>query len=94
LKLDWEEREAKLEGARLEQQSASRLAIVDFRIKRIRERLAKLRASGANEFAVRMTTAQLSKAEQEKEIFAANSKSEAWGAIEHEEIAVGVLETQ
>lgn len=62
LKRDWERREAKLEQARLEQQSVSRLAILDFRVKRIRERFTKLQASGANEFAIRMTKAQLSKA--------------------------------
>ena len=92
LKRDWEKREAKLEQARLEQQSVSRLAILDFRSKRIRERLTKLEASGANEFAIKMTKFQLSKAEQEKDLFLATSKTQTWGAIEHEEIAVGFLE--
>jgi superfamily II DNA or RNA helicase len=92
LKRDWEKREAKLEQARLEQQSVSRFAILDFRVKRIGERLSKLEASAANEFAIRMTKAQLAKAEQEKELFLATSKNQTWGAIEHEEIAVGLLE--
>jgi hypothetical protein len=92
LKRDWEKREAKLEQARLEQQSVSRLAILDFRVNRIRDRLVKLQASHANEFAIRMTTAQLSKAEQEKELALKDSKNQEWGAIEHEEIAVGFLE--
>ena len=92
LKRDWEKREAKLEQARLEQQSVSRFAILDFRVKRIGERLSKLQASAANEFAIRMTKAQLAKAEQEKELFLATSKNQTWGAIEHEEIAVGLLE--
>jgi superfamily II DNA or RNA helicase len=92
LKRDWEKREAKLEQARLEQQSVSRFAILDFRVKRIGERLSKLQASTANEFAIRMTKAQLAKAEQEKESFLANSRNQMWGAIEHEEIAVGLLE--
>lgn len=92
LKRDWEKREAKLEQARLEQQSVSRFAILDFRVKRIGERLSKLQASAANEFAIRMTKAQLAKAEQEKEAFLANSRNQTWGAIEHEEIAVGLLE--
>lgn len=92
LKRDWEKREAKLEQARLEQQSVSRLAILDFRVKRIRERLTKLEGSGANEFAIRMTKAQLTKAEQEKELALTSSKNQTWGAIEHEEIAVGYME--
>jgi hypothetical protein len=92
LKRDWEKREANLEQARLEQQSVSRIAILDFRVNRIRERVAKLQASGANEFAIRMTTAQLSKAEQEKDLALKSSNNQAWGAIEHEEIAVGFLE--
>jgi SNF2 family DNA or RNA helicase len=92
LKRDWEKRGAKLEQARLEQQSVSRLAILDFRVNRIRERLTKLQASGANEFAIRMTTAQLSKADQERDLALKNSKNQEWGAIEHEEIAVGFLE--
>ena len=92
LKREWESREAKLEQARLEQQSASRLAILDFRVNRIGERLSKLQGAAANEFAIRMTKAQLAKAEQERELFTATSKNQTWGAIEHEEIAVGVLE--
>jgi len=92
LKRDWEKREAKLEQARLEQQSVSRFAILDFRVKRIGERLSKLQAAAANEFAIRMMKAQLAKAEQEKELFLATSKDQTWGAIEHEEIAVGLLE--
>jgi hypothetical protein len=92
LKRDWEKREAKLEQARLEQQSVSRFAILDFRVKRIGERLSKLQAGAANEFAIRMMRAQLAKAEQEKELFLATSKDQTWGAIEHEEIAVGLLE--
>jgi superfamily II DNA or RNA helicase len=92
LKRDWEQREAKLEQARLEQQSASRLAIIDFRIKRVRDRLAKLQASQADERVIRMTSSQLSKAEQEKASFLAASQNQTWGAIEHEEIAVGILE--
>jgi len=92
LKRDWERREAKLEQGRLEHQSVSRLAILDFRVGRILGRLTKLEATGANEFAVRMTKAQLSKAEQEKELFLAANKNQTWGAIEHEEIAVGFLE--
>lgn len=92
LKRDWERREAKLEQARLEQQSVSRLAILDFRVKRIRERLTRFEVSGANEFAVRMTKAQLTKAEQEKAQFLATSGNQTWGAIEHEEIAVGFLD--
>ena len=92
LKDEWEKREAKLEQARLDQQSGSRLAILDFRVKRIGERLAKLESAGANEFAIRMTRAQLAKAEQEKAQFLASSRNQTWGAIEHEEIAVGILE--
>jgi hypothetical protein len=92
LKRDWEKREAKLEQARLEQQSASRLAIIDFRIKRVRDRLAKLQASRADERVIRMISSQLAKAEQEKQAFLAAGQNQNWGAIEHEEIAVGVLE--
>lgn len=92
LKRDWEKREAKLEQARLEQQSASRFAIIDFRIKRVRDRLAKLQASRADERVVRMISSQLAKAEQEKQSFLAASQDQTWGAIEHEEIAVGILE--
>jgi hypothetical protein len=39
-----------------------------------------------------MTRAQVSKAQQEKDSFLANSKNQTWGVIEHEEIAVGFLE--
>lgn len=92
LKRDWEKRESKLELARLEQQSVSRLAILDFRVKRIQERLKKLEASGANEFAIRMARAQLTKAEQERDSSLAGRRNQTWGAIEHEEIAVGFLE--
>ncbi|SRR5579875_1834905 len=92
LKRDWEKREAKLEQARLEQQSASRLAIIDFRIKRARDRLTKLQASRADERVIRMISSQLAKAEQEKQAFLEASQNQSWGAIEHEEIAVGVLE--
>jgi len=92
LKRDWEKRESKLEQARREQQSVSRLAILDFRVKRIEERFRKLEASGANEFAIRMARAQLVKAEQERESSLATQKNQSWGAIEHEEIAVGFLE--
>ena len=92
LKMDWEKRESRLEQARLEQQSVSRLAILDFRVKRIFDRLTRLETSRANEFAIRMTKAQLSKAQQEKDLFLAHNKNQTWGAIEHEEIAVGFLE--
>jgi hypothetical protein len=92
LKRDWERREAKLEQARFEQQFASRLAILDFRVKRFEDRLAKLQAAEADERVVRMISSQLSKAQQEKEAFLINSKNHTWGAIEHEEIAVGFLE--
>lgn len=92
LKRDWEKREAKLEQARLEQQSASRLAIIDFRIKRVRDRLTKLQTSRADERVIRMISSQLAKAEQEKQAFLDASQNQSWGAIEHEEIAVGVLE--
>ncbi len=92
LKRDWEKRESKLEVARLEQQSVSRLAILDFRVKRIQERVKKLEASGANEFAIRMARAQLTKAEQERDSSLAAQRNQTWGAIEHEEIAVGFLE--
>ncbi len=90
--MDWEKRESRLEQARLEQQSVSRLAILDFRVKRIFDRLTRLETSRANEFAIRMTKAQLSKAQQEKDLFLAHNKNQTWGAIEHEEIAVGFLE--
>jgi hypothetical protein len=92
LKRNWEKREARLEQARLEQQSVSRLAILDFRLNRIQDRVNRLRVAGANEFAIRMAKAQLSKAAQEKDLFLSNSRNQAWGAIEHEEIAVGFLE--
>lgn len=94
LKRDWEKREAKIEQARLEQQSFSRLAIIDFRIKRIRDRLGKLQASRADERVIRMISSQLAKAEQEKQSFLAASQNQTWGAIEHDEIAVGFLEVQ
>jgi hypothetical protein len=92
LKMDWEKRESRLEQARLEQQSVSRMAILDFRVKRILDRLTGLETSRANEFAIRMTRAQLSKAQQEKDLFLTHNKNQTWGAIEHEEIAVGFLE--
>jgi hypothetical protein len=92
LKMDWEKRESRLEQARLEQQSVSRMAILDFRVKRILDRLTRLETSRANEFAIRMTRAQLSKAQQEKDLFLTHNKNQTWGAIEHEEIAVGFLE--
>ena len=92
LKRDWEKREAKLEQARLEQQYASRLAILDFRVQRIGERLSKLQAAAASESVIRMTKVLLARAEQEKESFLVTSKNQTWGAIEHEEIAVGLLE--
>jgi hypothetical protein len=92
MKRDWERRESKLEQARLEQQSGSRLAIHDFRIRRLRDRLNNLTGAGANEFAIRMTNAQLTKAEQERQVFIDSRANQAWGVIEHEEIAVGVLE--
>jgi SNF2 family DNA or RNA helicase len=92
LKRTWEKREAKLEQARLEQRSASRYAILDFRAKRILSRLTRLESIGANEFALRMTKAQLAKAEQERDVFLSRRDGEGWGAIEHEEIAVGILE--
>jgi hypothetical protein len=91
LKAEWENREAKLEQARQEQQSASRLAIHDFRVKRVLDRLAKLEASNADNFANKMTKFQLSKAEQERANFLAANSGETWGAIEYEEIAVGFL---
>ncbi len=91
LKAEWESREAKLEQARQEHQSASRLAILDFRLKRVLERWNKLQAGNANEFAIRMTKAQLTKAEQEREAFLEADRAQLWGAIEHEEIAVGFL---
>ena len=92
LKRDWENREARLEQARVEQRSVSRLAILDFRLNRIQERLDRLEANAANDFAIRMAKAQLTKASEEKGTFLANSKNQKWGAIEHEEIAVGFLE--
>ena len=92
MKRDWEQRESKLEKARMEQQSGSRLAIHEFRLRRLRERLDNLTGARANEFAIRMTKAQLTKAEQERKVFLENTADQAWGVIEHEEIAVGVLE--
>lgn len=94
LKRDWEKREAKLEAARLEQQSTARLAIIDFRIRRFRDRLDKLRASHADQRVVRMVSSQLAEAEQEKQLLLADGQNQTWGAIEHEEIAVGILEVQ
>ncbi len=92
LKRDWEEREAKLEQARREQQFVSRLAIYEFRVKRSREMLERLVSSDASEFAIRMSNARLVKAEQESQSFVAANASDGWGFIEHDEIAVGILE--
>lgn len=92
LKRDWEKREAKLEQARFEQQFAARVAILDFRVKRFEDRLGKLKAAQTDDRVVRMIGSQLSKAQQEKEAFLVNSRNRTWGAIEHEEIAVGFLE--
>jgi SNF2 family DNA or RNA helicase len=92
LKRDWETREAKLELARREQQFVSRLAIYEFRVQRSRELLDRLVSSGASEFAIRMSNARLVKAEQERGSFVATNASDSWGVIEHDEIAVGILE--
>jgi hypothetical protein len=39
-----------------------------------------------------MISSQLAKAEEEKRAFLAAGQNQDWGGIEHEEIAVGVLE--
>ena len=91
LKASWEQREAKLEQARMEQQAASRQAILEFRVSRIRDRLAKMQSANANEFAVRMTAAQLARAEQALKEFLSTNQTASWGIIEHQEIAVGQL---
>jgi hypothetical protein len=54
--------------------------------------LERLIASNASEFAIRMNNARLVKAEQERQNFVAANASDGWGVIEHDEIAVGILE--
>lgn len=91
---EWENREQKLESARTEQQAAARLAILDFRVQRVLDRLRNLELRGANEFAVRMTKAQLGKAEEERAVFKAHSFTSSRVQVEHEEIAVGILDVE
>jgi hypothetical protein len=54
--------------------------------------LERLVSSDASEFAIRMSNARLVKAEQESQSFVAANASDGWGVIEHDEIAVGILE--
>ena len=94
MKSDWEQRQQKLEQAREEQQSAARLSILEFRIKRLSDKLDKLLSGEAADFALRMTRAQLSKAEQDRDNLLRSASRDERQLIEHEEIAVGFLEVQ
>ncbi len=92
LKSEWEAREQKLEQARREQQIASRRATLEFLLTRAKNRLSGLETSRAADFAVRMARARVGKALRDLDGFRAEPAFALWETLEHEEIAVGLLE--
>jgi hypothetical protein len=91
LKEEWDARERKMDQARREQQYSSRAAIFEFRYSSANNRLQHLKDTKAKEFAVRMAQARVEKARKERESFLGGPTASAWGGIEYEEIAVGLL---
>jgi hypothetical protein len=92
LKAEWDARERRLDRARGEQQHAALRATLDFRVRQASERVETLIRSSADEFAVRMARARLDKAQREHDAFASAAIRTTWGGIEHEELAVGLLQ--
>jgi hypothetical protein len=86
-----ENREGKLERARREQQTGSRRATLEFLLQRATERLNKLITNQAAEFAVRMAKARVAKAAGELEAFNQTPVPSSLPALEHEQVAVGIL---
>jgi superfamily II DNA or RNA helicase len=91
LKAEWEGREQKLDQARREHQIASRRATLEFLVARAKNRLVGLEAR-AGDFAVRMARARVAKAQRDLDGLLATQTPTQWEALEHEEIAVGLLE--
>ena len=91
LKADWEARERRLDQARREQQLRTKLASLDYRIRRATETHRDLTNSKAKDFAIRMALKRLEKAKNERQVFMDSLPSSTWQPIEHEEIAVGTL---
>lgn len=86
-----ENREGKLERARREQQTGSRRATLEFLLQRATKRLNKLITNQAAEFAVRMAKARVAKAAGELEAFNQTAVPSSLPALEHEQVAVGIL---
>jgi superfamily II DNA or RNA helicase len=86
-----ENRESKLDRARWEQQVGSRRATLEFLLQRAKDRLNKLIASQAADFAVRMAQARVAKAKRELDAFNLTPAPSSLPSLEHEQIAVGIL---
>jgi hypothetical protein len=88
---DIENREGKLERARREQQSGTRRATLEFLLQRATDRLNKLTANQAADFAVRMAKARVAKAARVLEAFNQTPAPSSLPALEYEQVAVGIL---
>jgi len=92
LKAEWNTREQTLDQARREQQSAARRTTLEFLTNRAKERMQTLIFRHSGEFAIRMARARFEKARKELDIHLSAPAAPVWDRIEHEDIAVGVLE--
>lgn len=92
LKSEWYKRETSLDQARREQQKASKQATLEFLVNRALDRLKTLSEKRAGDFAVRMSKGRLDKANRELEALKAERVFGHAVEIEHEEIAVGLLQ--
>jgi len=91
---DIDARERRLDLARREQQSSSRRGTLQFLVSRAEDRVKKLQAKGAADFAVRMAHFRLEKAQRELRAFAVSAPPGTWNGIEYDEIAIGLLDVE
>jgi hypothetical protein len=92
LKAEWDARERRLDRARGEQQHTALRVTFDFRVRQASERVETLIRSSADQFAIRMGRARLEKVQRERDAFISTAIPSTWGGIEHEELAVGLLQ--
>jgi len=88
---EWNLREQQLDLARRQQQHATLKATLSLRAQRAKERFNALTNQAAGEFSIRMARARLEKSEREFANLTNAPPSAAWGGIEQEEVAVGLL---
>ena len=92
LEIGWAKQESELDSARRERQTTANRASLDFQLNRAEARLNQLMSSRAADFALRMATARVEKYRRALDAFSRIPPVAPWSGIEHEEIAVGLLQ--